>query len=680
MFSPPPAADTTSPAHPDFKVPVSAINGPGNGQGPAPQQPKPAPAPKPPSIDQRFVDQQQRQNQADQTAVDAIAEQRDISTQKADLDSAAYDAHAAEAKRIESVRKEWEAEAPKIRAEKQAYVDATLKAADDYKVDPNKYWDSMGMGQHIGLYIAMAISGIGDALQHKSGPNPVIQMLQDKMHESVVLQQQEREALAQKAGRAEHALDKFDQFSTNKQAQIDLMDARNDKFLANAIAAAGAKTESAQAQANAKKAVAELLQSSADKALKAAETASTHEYQMKQAAAAQTSAYASVMNARENVRHNHAMEGLTEEQRQIEAAKLLAQGKDAQAKLVRERALGGEVKKDASGKPVLGPDGKPQLGLITDSKGEVFIPNGTETSVTKLQEGHNAALKLLGTLDEIRKLGPEWLSNTANSDKKQKLDELFGTAKLQAIAANNLGVPTGKDVELALGTLGTSDPTRFRDSLAGLNEARSTIIRNHNVQLHTAGLDRDWTLFDPLSAPKSEQTQVEKIATTLKREPDQNPERAQEQAMVAAHKAGGSAQEVIKAGREAYEAARSGTSISQEQRQGIANLKALAISGGPEAQAAISTLRDIVGIQDQKHQRDQKGIFGTVTAPWQKESLSPMRTLAAEALSEIQSAATPPEPLTSAGPSYDPNGYSPQALVERFQRPAGAPTITGQKK
>lgn len=159
--------------------------------------------------------------------------------------------------------------------------------------------------------------------------------------------------------------------------------------------------------------------------------------------------------------------------------------------------MGGEVTtvKDKDGNPVLDKDGNPQvqIGLITDAKGDVWIPKGTEASVTTLQKQHNASVAVIRTLDEIRKLGPEWLLNTANSDKLQRLKQLHGDLTLQVIAAKELGVPTGRDVELALATAGTTDPTRFRDSLAGIETARKSFVRNANIRLQTAGLDREWS-------------------------------------------------------------------------------------------------------------------------------------------------------------------------------------------
>lgn len=215
----------------------------------------------------------------------------------------------------------------------------------------------------------------------------------------------------------------------------------------------------------------------------------------------------------EHRRHNIAEEQIQQQQRDTEALKALRAGKSDEAKLIRERAMGGEVTPvlDKDGKPVLDENGQPKFntGLITMKNGDVWIPNGTEASITTLQKKHAAYVAYVQTLDEIRKLDPEWLSNTANSEKSQQLQQLMGNARLQAIALKDLGVPTGHDIELAENFIGTSDPTRRKDSIAGIVQSRATAVRDHNVELESAGLDKKWVPPDlgrkgAVAAPEDE--------------------------------------------------------------------------------------------------------------------------------------------------------------------------------
>lgn len=677
--APPHQADPVP--QPDFQIPLGAIAHP-----PAQQAQPPharTMAPRPPSADQQLVTAQAKQEAADQASAGAIATGANADRDQAAAELSAYSAHDEALKRNEDSRKAFQEESAKVHAQKRAFADAALKEHDDYKVDPGKFEKDLGLGGHIRWGIAMVLSSVGQAMQRQGGPNPILQMLQDKIREDISAQVDRRAQLKDKVGRAEHALDKYDAYSQNRDAQINLLDAKADKWLGGQLMLAAAKYKDPQVVARAQKEYAGLLQSSSEKAEKSAQAAAGTEMQKKQLGAtyaglAQSERHFAATSAREERFHADAIDQ-QQQQRDLEASRLAKAGNEAQAKLVRERALGGETS------PVTDANGKVtgyKTGLITMKDGTTWVPVGTETSVTKLQEQHNASLKLLGTVDEIRRLGPEWLSDTANVEKKQKLDELFGTAKLQAIAANNLGVPTGKDVELATGTLGTDDPTGFRDKLPGLNEARKTLIRDHNVQLATGGLDKPWAPVDPTTMPKAEPTQVERIATTLKAEPDDNPERARDKAFNTAYRTNGrdvAAAHVVAA--QAAEFARAGK-ISPDQVQGIADLKAMALAGGPEGQSAIDALTDLIQTKDAEVKYRDRGVVQSVSRPWEKArtSDSPIRQLADEALKEIRAGGAPkPQPatITDPGLNYDPNGYNPQALINRFHAPI-QPTLPPQ--
>jgi hypothetical protein len=219
--------------------------------------------------------------------------------------------------------------------------------------------------------------------------------------------------------------------------------------------------------------------------------------------------------ADEVARNNRAQLGLgyarldEERQQRSDARDARAAEKDAarQDKLDKQqldRAIGGEVTpiRDAQGNVV-----GSKTGYITKADGSIWIPNGTEAQISDLQKQHAAATSLVQTLDAIRRVGPEWLSDTRNTEKAQRLKQLMGDARLQAIAAKNLGVPTGHDIELAENFIGTTDPTRWRDSVAGLIQGRESLVRDHNAVLRTHGLDKPWNPPDtsqPLAPKESE--------------------------------------------------------------------------------------------------------------------------------------------------------------------------------
>jgi len=642
---PPPAQQPAAPPSQDrTEIPISPEAFGQHQQAPPPSPQSQTPA-RPLTPDQQLQRAQQKQGAADVAAVDAIADETNAQRQQAANEVGAYKQYDEQVDALHKQQAAQAAEAAKTHAAKQAYVDSTMKAVDSYKVDQNKYVKDAGIGQMAGWGIAMILSGIGGALQHRQGPDPVVQMLQDKIKQSVQLQFDARDQLKERNQRAQHDLDKYDAWSKDRMAQTQLLEAQYERRLAHMIQEAAVKSKDPLAVANGEKAAAEVLKSSAEKAQKAAEFASTNAIAKQQLGVSQGNLAVSRFSAQESQRHNLATEALTGQQRELEAAKLEREGRNNDAKLVRERSIGGEIKpvKDASGK-VTGYE----TGLITKKNGETWVPNGTEPVVTEFQKGHEAAMRLLSTIDEIRRLGPEWMSNTVNSTKAQELRQQMADARLEAIKYHGLGVPTGHDVELAEGSIGTSDPTRFKDSMGGLDKARGSIIKNMNISMRARGLDKDWEgPLDPLVAAQAPPSPLQTTATMLKAKPDENPSRAADAAFNAAYKAnGGNREQALAASTEAAQRARSGA-VSPQQQQGIEALKARAAGGDADALAA---LQDVA----------------------KSAASARVKQLAQEALSELK--APPSEPSSSAGPSYDPLGYDPQSLIQRFHQPV-QPTI-----
>jgi hypothetical protein len=196
-----------------------------------------------------------------------------------------------------------------------------------------------------------------------------------------------------------------------------------------------------------------------------------------------------------------------------QAMKLAAAGKQDQAKLLRDRGIGGarEVVRDAEGKIVTEPDGTPQVrySALKNRDGSSFIPQGSEASVDKLRNQKAAADTLVGIIDEVQSLGPEYLSDTANSDKLQQLKGLWAAAKLETKDYKELGVIAGPDLSLIEDFLGTGDPTTWRSKGAGISQARKNILAGVNTKLRAAGFDGEYSPPDlaklrPAKAPQEE--------------------------------------------------------------------------------------------------------------------------------------------------------------------------------
>src|SRR5262245_241136 len=667
---------------PDYQIPVQAFGKPA-GQVAAPAAPasqRSAAQQRPMSPDEKLARAELKQSEADRVGMEAIADETAVQRQQARAEVDAYAAYDKQAQAAREQQKAFAAESAKVHAEKTAQVGALTKQADDYKVDRNKFINQLGIGGKVQWGIAMVLSSIGQAMMRQGGPNPVLQMLQDKISESVNAQLDERDQLRRRAVGAQHELDKYDAYSKDRQAQALALEARAEHDLGMMLKESAAKSKDAQAIANGEKAAADILKSSAEKAQKSAEFASTNDIARKQLAVSQANLGVSQFSARETQRHNLATEQLTGQQRDLEALKLERQGKDNEAKLVRERSIGGAAsltpvdKAEAKpGEKYVTKDGQKyrmDLGIERQKDGSVWIPTGTEASVTDLQKQHPVATSLVGTIDKILALGPEWLSDTGNSDKKQKLDELFGAAKTQATAALGLGVPTGKDIELATGALGTEDPTTFRPQRTGLRQARRTAVRRQSDLMKTHGYDHDWAPASP-EQETSKPTRVQDLQTEALRQPQGNPETARQEAFTSAYKAnGGDTPAARIAAEQAADAARSGKP-GPRQLAAIEELKKAAISGDADAAAALG---DIIKSREATVRSGPGRIFGTFD-PRNSPDFDPIRRLAAEALAEVQAGKQAPASTTSTGPTYDPLGYNPEALVRRFHQPPPGPTI-----
>lgn len=370
--------------------------------------------------------------------------------------------------------------------ERMLAYDREAKAIANTKID-------RGVDHPILAAISVALGGIGSAMKGESG-NPALDMLLKQIDRKV--QGQMADLDSRRAGLAIQREGINDQRSVNRDKLAEY-DVRRDA----AIQQAQRKIEEIGTRSGSDLVKARAQQVNAGLEGERAKTAGTYAEREQQRIERDRNFNAEQKRHQQNLGLGYAQLDMSREklqaEREIEAAKLAAKGQTDRAKLVLERGMGGEVK------PVLGPDGKPvldengqpkvEVGLMTDKKGNVWIPNGNETTITTLQKQHTATLQLVGTLDQIRKLGPEWLLDTRNSDKLQQLKQLMANATLQAIAAKELGVPTGRDIEFAQGMIGTNDPTRWKDSIAGIEEGRKSLVRDHAVRLRTANYDKDWS-------------------------------------------------------------------------------------------------------------------------------------------------------------------------------------------
>jgi len=147
---------------------------------------------------------------------------------------------------------------------------------------------------------------------------------------------------------------------------------------------------------------------------------------------------------------------------------------------------------------------------IKDAAGKesTFIATGEPTEVGKLKKKVAATTKIVNLIDEAIRKRTGWSSEVGNSDEKQQLDAIWGQAKIEAKNAAELGQITESDVELIKGMLGTGNPSKLRDPIPGMREARALLLQGLNTDLKSFGYPQDqrFDILDTSSPPAASKT------------------------------------------------------------------------------------------------------------------------------------------------------------------------------
>lgn len=185
-----------------------------------------------------------------------LAMQGEAATQSAAADSKAADAEmqaiAARNAEAERIRKET---ATQEAARQKRYEELNEKysnATDEWaktKIDPGRRWKNASTGAKIAAAISVAMSALGDALQHKSGPNLALSIIDKAIQDDIDLQVQDREHKGAIANRVRTSLDDHRKETADWREARQLKLAEEYKRTADEIEriAAGARSEKAKA-------------------------------------------------------------------------------------------------------------------------------------------------------------------------------------------------------------------------------------------------------------------------------------------------------------------------------------------------------------------------------------------------------------------------------------------------
>lgn len=465
---------------------------------------------KPMSFDQSLAQQQQREDQAlglHNASIDANT-QAELG-QHAEQGQALHQ-NLSTLQASEDQRKKNADALDKARMQNKALIDADSKAVDNFKIDPDKYMKELGVGGHIRYGIGMVLAGIGQGMMRQGGPNPVLQMMQDKIKQNIEAQHDQRDQLLGKLGRDRQSMADTEKTAGEKQAEIDRQIGFANTVLAKQFDIAANNAADPRTKALALQGKAQSLDTANVHHEKAIELQSQHDYQKQQLG---------LEGARlgETIRHNKIEEGWQrdkfDQEQQLKAAALLAK---QQGKLSEE-----ETKRAVF---VPAPDGSWQP--LRNKSGEVILAGSPEIAQKQkdMAAGATAYNRLVGQMvRSIKDHGGESTWIKGKEWQKMMSDLQSATAELHdAYGITSFREPTVEFFE-KMATSGV-DPTSFaRDASAALVQSNQNLQAKVNEKLGALGYDGAKPAFqvpDTTNPPEPKDTAADQVKKTVLAGPD----------------------------------------------------------------------------------------------------------------------------------------------------------------
>lgn len=484
-----PTPDATHP--PAATAPVPATS------APSPRAVAPAAPARPQTFGQRVdaLEQRQAGTEAEQrAAIDAqVAAEQGLHR----AESAAYQNYDATTKANAAARQA-EADAyAKAYQTNAAKVAADRQQIEGWKYNRNQFMDELGVGGKVRWGIAMVLAGIGQGLMHQGG-NPVVELLQQQIHDANDAQMKQRDALVQKLGFDREGQQDAAAYHAQRQAELDKKDGLAGVALAKQLEEAAINTADPIARARGMKAAADVRQMS-DQQLKGyVELRSQHDLQ------AQSNAI-SGGHLSETIRHNKFEEGFQvykeNQDAELKAAALAAKQQGKLTDEENKRAL-----------YIPGPDGK--LTVARKDDGSPVLAGSAEIA-SKDQNMIGAAAsynRLVGQMIRgIRDHGGESGYLKSKDWQNMQADLESAVAELHdAYGITSFREPTMKFFEKM--ATGGVDPTSFvYDATAALQRSNKNLQDKVNERIQARGYNGPrfgWA--DTSDQPPPQQTDEQK--------------------------------------------------------------------------------------------------------------------------------------------------------------------------
>lgn len=388
----------------------------------------------------------------------------------------------------------------------------------DTKIDPARAWHNMGTGSKILAAISVALSGLGDALQRKSGPNAALAIITGAIDKDVAAQLRERDQAKTGIDARRTSLDDYERIAKSRIGAAQLETAlgyekarRQAALVAAGFAAPEAKLQAQALIAGLDEKIAGIHGSVASAAAAAAVKQQEIAIQRTHAQAAATSAYTGARAERLQENKEDWARNPNNPDYGIKVAELAQKLSpkplsEPERKEISEKGIAGlEPVFDKNGKPVIDPATgvqKESINLLTRKDGSVWVPLGSPESAKLLRDQFAASDSVIRLADKIESLGPEWMSDTRNSDKLQILKQKWATMMVQAHELIIPGAITEQNME-SVGAMfnNVHDPTQRKDFMAALRSAREEIKDIMATRLEKANYDKPYSPKNIYKAP-----------------------------------------------------------------------------------------------------------------------------------------------------------------------------------
>lgn len=190
--------------------------------------------------------------------IKAINEQKALASDLGEKQAQLQEAYNKETEKIATKQAELEENKAKEAAKLQADIDNDVKELGQTKIDPGRFWANKTTGEKIIAGLALALSGFAQGYMGKSGPDPVMTMLQKSINDDIMSQKADyakrREVIGEKRNAYATFMDKY----KNEAAALSASKAAALERLKNEVAVMAARKSGTEAAINAEKMIGEL--------------------------------------------------------------------------------------------------------------------------------------------------------------------------------------------------------------------------------------------------------------------------------------------------------------------------------------------------------------------------------------------------------------------------------------